>query len=372
MDGRRFNKNTMKGKKILFLIPSLIPGGMERVMSEIVTYCANHKNDEIHLILYGRKHDSFFSIPEQVCLHKHDIEYRDNKRFQYTIQTFLYLRKEIKKINPDTILSFGELWNNFVLMATIGLKYPVYISDRCQPNKKFSRKQEILKKYLYPKAKGVILQTRIAEDIYCNKYKIKNSKIIGNPIREIDTDRNIKQENIIISIGRLISSKHYDRLIDIFAKINDPNWKLVIVGDDAIKQSNSINLHNCIKKLNKEDAIILTGSQKDIESYLLKSKIFAFTSSSEGFPNVIGEAMSAGLPVVSYNCIAGPSEMIEDGKNGFLIPLFDDALFEEKLRYLMEHEEGRKQMGLMAKKSIKKFDLELICEEFYQFIVNDK
>ena len=85
------------------------------------------------------------------------------------------------------------------------------------------------------------------------------------------------------------------------------------------------------------EKIILAGTQKDVESYLLRSRIFAFTSSSEGFPNVVGEAMSAGLPVVAYDCVAGPSDMVVNDRNGYLIPLFDKGAFGVKLKYLMDN-----------------------------------
>ena len=78
---------------------------------------------------------------------------------------------------------------------------------------------------------------------------------------------------------------------------------------------------------NAEDKVFLEGKQADVETYYFKSKVFAFTSSSEGFPNVIGEAMSARLPVIAFDCIAGPSEMIKDNENGFLIPLFNFGQF---------------------------------------------
>jgi GalNAc-alpha-(1->4)-GalNAc-alpha-(1->3)-diNAcBac-PP-undecaprenol alpha-1,4-N-acetyl-D-galactosaminyltransferase len=142
---------------------------------------------------------------------------------------------------------------------------------------------------------------------------------------------------------------------------------LIIVGGDAIKQKNSITLQQKIDDLGIAKNIILAGNQKDVEEYLLRAEIFTFTSSSEGFPNVIGEAMSAGLPVVAYDCVAGPSDMIADGQNGYLIPLFDDLMFEEKLRYLMENEEERQRMGVYARESIQRFSVETIGGQYYEF-----
>ncbi len=81
--------------------------------------------------------------------------------------------------------------------------------------------------------------------------------------------------------------------------------------------------------------------------------------------------MAAGLPVIAYDCIAGPSEMMIDGVNGYLIPLFDDVMFKEKLLQLMEDEDLRNTMGQKATETIKIFDVEIIGEKFYQFIFNN-
>ena len=117
-----------------------------------------------------------------------------------------------------------------------------------------------------------------------------------------------------------------------------------------------------------EDRVIMAGKRSDVEKYYLQSKIFAFTSSSEGFPNVIGEAMSTGLPVVAYDCVAGPSEMIIDSENGYLIPLFDDEKFSEKLQLLMNNESLRNKMGERAKASIQRFSKDKISPQFLDFI----
>ena len=357
-----------KTKKISLVIPSLQAGGMERVMTELATYFSLKRDVEVHLILYGINRDIFYEVPENVRIYKPKFKFNNKFRLISTIRTLYYLRKSIKGIHPDTILSFGEYWNNFVLIATFGLKLPIYVSDRSQPNKSLGKFQDLLRKLLYPKSKGVILQTQKAKEIYQDNFNNLNIKVIGNPIREIKNLKNIKRVNQILMIGRLIESKHQDRLIKIFSKLNKPNWKLVLVGYDHLKQTNSINLEKLISKLNLSDSVVLAGKQSDVESYYLNSKIFAFTSSSEGFPNVIGEAMAAGLPVIAYDCIAGPSEMIKDDETGFLIPLFDDDTFGVKLAQLIDDEKMQKKMGASGKKKIKMFKKDLISEQFLEFI----
>ena len=165
-----------------------------------------------------------------------------------------------------------------------------------------------------------------------------------------------------------MKSKNHDRLVNIFSKTQNDGWKLVLVGGAFGKEDLSINLRKQIAELGLEDRVILAGASKDVNSYLLKSKIFAFTSDHEGFPNSIGEAMAAGLPVVSYDCIAGPSDMIDDGISGYLVPVFDDDLFVERLNYLMTHEKERHEMGKAAVEKIKQFDTAQICGKFYKVI----
>lgn len=356
-------------KKILFVIPSLGVGGMERVMSEILKYFSEQKNVDCNLILYGKCRNVFYEIPDNVILFKPNFEFNDKFRFWMTIKTMLYLRTTVKEIKPDIILSFGELWNSLVLLSLTGVNIPIYISDRCSPNKSFGFIHDTLRKYLYPKSNGIISQTQIAKNIYERKFNNKNIKVIGNPIRDID-NKNIEREKIVVSVGRLISTKNFDRLIDIFDEINDKSWKLLIIGDDADKETNMSTLKLKVEKLGKENNIILLGKSDDVDCYLSKASLFAFTSSSEGFPNVIGEAMSAGLPVVAYDCIAGPSDMIEDGENGYLIPLFNDKMFVNRLKYLMDNSGIRNQMGVNAKESIKKYSIKNIGDEYYSLLLN--
>ena len=167
-----------------------------------------------------------------------------------------------------------------MLLALIGKKLPVYVSDRCQPDKNLGKKQEFLRRWLYPKANGIIAQTNKARLIYQRKNLNQNLKVIGNPIRNIIVDTTIRKENIVLSVGRLIATKHHDELIRLFVKINQPDWKLVIVGSDALTQKNMVRLQMLIDDLNATDRVILACKQRDVESYDRRSKIFAFTSSS--------------------------------------------------------------------------------------------
>ena len=356
---------------LCLVIPTLQAGGMERVMSELTWYFASREEVDLHLVLYGRSREIFYPVPGNMTVHKPSFPFNNRLRLISTLRTLRFLRRTFSRIRPESLLSFGEYWNNLVLLSALGLKIPVYVSDRSQPDKSLGRFQDTLRRWLYPRAAGVILQTEKAREIYLRKNRSRRIAVIGNPVREIRPGRDgTMREKSVLMVGRLIRSKHQDQLIEIFARVSPPDWKLLLVGYDHLKQNNLERLQELARNLGIEQRVVFTGKQDDIDPYYLRSSIFAFTSSSEGFPNVIGEAMSAGLPVVAYDCTAGPAEMIEDGKNGYLVPLFDQEAFQEKLALLMQDEVLRTQLGAHARESIRRFSRERICESFYRFVTS--
>jgi glycosyltransferase involved in cell wall biosynthesis len=363
----------MDRKKLCLLIPSLSAGGMERVMSQLAFFFCQKDDLEMHLVLYGKDTEIFYEIPESLIIHYPKMRFNDKIRIISTLNRLCFLRRVVRIIKPDNILSFGEYWNSFVLLSLFGLPYPVYVSDRCQPDKPLGKMHAILRKWLYPRTKGIIAQTTKAKEVYEKQFRHNNIRVIGNPVRIVnDSLKPTMNENIVLTVGRLINSKNHDKLIELFVKINLPGWKLIIIGGNAQKQDNMTRLQALIKKLDAENIVILEGYHLNVEQFYLKSKIFAFTSESEGFPNVIAEAQSYGLPVIAFDCVAGPSDLIIDNHNGFLIPLSDYNLFFEKLRLLMECPELRDKFSTNAKEFVKEFSIDNIGEKYYNFIFCDK
>lgn len=353
--------------KVAFCIHSLQAGGMERVCWQLICFLADSKKHEIHLVLFGKQPELFFEVPKTVVIHRSSEPFKDSQRLLSTMRRMSWLRNTIKKLQPDRIMSFGEYWNSLVLLSLLGLNTKVFVSDRSQPNKSLGKLHDRLRAWLYPIAETVIAQTSKALSIYQNEYTAKNWATMGNPIRSIGCS-SVKRKKEILMVGRFIRSKHQDQLIKIFSKIQAPDWTLVLVGDDHLKQQNKDKWEQLARELGVEHRVKFEGKRSNVEDYYCGASIFAFTSSSEGFPNVIGEAQSAGLPVVAYDCIAGPSELIQDGINGYLIPLFDETLFQEKLQRLIDSEELRLTFGEQGQKSIKNFSVEKVGAKFMQIL----
>lgn len=342
---------------------------MERVMSELIKYYSLKGNLELHLIIYDNVREVFYPVPENVLVHLPLFPFNNKARAVSAIRTMFFLRMTVRSIKPSTILSFGEFWNSFVLLSLLGLPYPVFISDRCSPEKKFNALHSLFRRFLYPKSQGIIAQTKTAKEYYLRFFHHKSIRIIGNPIRFISPLQENEKENIVLMVGRYIKTKNQDKLIELFLDLNINGWRLVLAGYDHLKQDNSQKLEDIISRRNAKDKVILTGKLADVDSLYRRSKIFAFTSVSEGFPNVIGEALSAGLPVVAFDCIAGPSELIINNHNGFLIPLSDYGQFADKLRVIMNNESIRIKLGRNAVESVKRFSIPAIAEEYLKFIL---
>lgn len=350
---------------IVLVLPSLVGGGMERVMSELAIYFATEKKATVHLVLLGIA-EKFYKLPPQVKIHEPSFVCSRKMAFLNSFKTMWYLRNTIGELKPDAVLSFGEMYNSFVLLATIFTPYKIFVSDRSRPDKNWGRFHHLLRNLSYRRAAGIISQTNIAKKIMFGRMPHRNIKVIGNPIKAIQPAPIEGRKNIILTVGRIIKSKRIDLLIRLFDKTDNENWQLHILGDGPEKAG----LESLVASMKLNDKVVFLGRQNEVAAYYATAKIFAFTSNSEGFPNVLGEAMSAGLAPVTFNFVAGAGDLVTDNKNGFLVPMNEDAQYIKWLNTLMHSEILIQQMAAEATASIKKFDTAAIANEYYNFILS--
>ena len=358
-------------KKICLIVPSLSSGGMERVMSEIANYFSQKMDVEVHIILLLNK-KKHFTLNKTVKLH----EPIDKKRFIF-FRILIFLRKTIMKIKPDTIISFGSMYNSFVMLSCFGLenKIKIYLSDRSNPyrNTYFTMKKGgderhdgflhfILKRFFYRRAYGILCQTKLSMQLEHKSLKHRNIIYFPNPI-SLKQNSDNSRENIILNVGRFIGSKQQELLVDIFQRINNKKWKLLFLGDGETLESVKERVLDDFK-----ENIIFGGNVENVASYMRKSKIFAFTSRSEGFPNALAEALATPLASISFDCIAGPSDLIVDNYNGFLVSNNNSNDYLSRLKILMENEELRELFEKNSLSEMKKFEKEKILEDLLKII----
>lgn len=195
-----------------------------------------------------------------------------------------------------------------------------------------------------------------------------NIKVIPNFVKDFPKITTNPTQKIVLSIGRLSEQKGFLRLIDIWclvAKIPHlKEWKLHIVGDGELKEI----LYQKIHILGLENSILLKSFTKNIEEEYLQASIYALSSHYEGFPMVLLESGSYGLPSVAFDVPTGPSEILKDGENGFLIPDNNIEEFAAKLQLLMEDDLLRKRLGGKAREGIKSFTQEHIKTQWKEIL----
>ena len=353
--------NHMSEKKICLVMPSLIVGGMERVMSELANYLV--ANDaSVWLILMFRD-EMFYKLDPRIQVI--EPSFRKKSNLSYAFFLFPFVRRKIKSIHPDVVLSFGERYNSYVLLASLGLPYPVYISDRSSPNKSLSRFNLWMSKQLYKRAAGIVAQTSKAAELLSRRLNgaQANIRVIPNPLREI-VRADYPKKNQIVALGRMVREKRYDRLLEIMSLMKDQSWKLLIVGDGSLRPQ----VESLIIEYGLQDRVVLAGQQKEVDQYLEESKIYVLSSDIEGYPNALCEAMAHGLACVSFDCVAGPSDIIKNRKNGILIEDGHTELFARELDLLIENEDTRRELGEEAKKIQDTLRSDRIFELYLTFI----
>lgn len=172
----------------------------------------------------------------------------------------------------------------------------------------------------------------------------------------------------LISVGRLSKEKGFDDLLRLFKKVSvkHPDWKLNIIGDGMEKNS----LLELASELKLGDKVVFHGYQnKDyINEQLLNSSIFVMTSHTESFGLVLIEAMSHGIPCLSYTSAQGANEIIDNEKNGYLISDRNEQEMIDKIDLLIENEKLRKKLGKEARNKSKEYSGEVVLEKWSKLI----
>ena len=365
---------------ILLVIFSLsFVGGAERVLTVMANYWAE-KGWKVTVATYDHgENQPFYDLSPQV---KHEPLYLASEssnpfsRIINNYQRVKNLKKYFNKKAPDVIISFVAKRNIITLLSTLKTGIPVIVSERKNPalssNGLISR---CLRKWLYPKASGVVCQTKAMMEYYLPDLK-HNAVVIPNPVLKDHLDGSspeilLPDGKLLFAIGSMASKekvkqKGFDMLIPVFndLALKHNNWNLVILGDGPERD----HLKQMVKNYNLEDRVFLPGNVKNIHSVLNQGDLFVLSSRYEGFPNALVEAMSCGLPAVSFDCPTGPGEIIRNGVDGYLVKTEDLDTMQIMLGKLMEDQVLRKSMGEKAREVLDRFNIDSVMEEWEKLI----
>lgn len=350
---------------LVLVINSLGIGGAERVLIHLANYWANDCKHKVSFItFFQEKQMSYQLTTNNINL----INLGENKfsasklsfleHFFKIIKRIYLLRKKINLLQPDVIVSFLVGANISVLLANIGIKAPVVVSERADPFiHNISIFYKKLRSLLYQNAATITVQTKdIANYFASNVPKLqKNIFIIPNFVKVPQIKKEIKIINKItkiISVGRLDALKDHKTLIYAFAKLSNdyPDLTLTIYGDGELRDF----LQNLIMDLNLQDRVFLPGISMNIEKNLMAADLFVFPSISEGFSNALCEAMSCGLPVIAADC-AGNMNIITHEFDGLLFKCGDTEELVKSMQQLLNNPEKCNKLGSNAQNIVNKF-----------------
>lgn len=359
----------MVKKKIAFVIGSLSSGGAERVISNLSNELVNRYDI---IIITFEKSTPFYSLDERIkVIACRDINTLPKSTFQ-SLKLNYHLTKSIYKVfkheKVNIAIGFITSANILTTIAAKMYRIPCIISERNNPLVEAVPKfWIILRTLIYPRADRVVLQTNGIKTIYEKKIPSNKIRILPNPISlKLSSLRSesVTKESKILTVGRLDINKCQADLIKAFRSINSNGWTIQIIGDGNKKEE----LLELIIESNLKDKIEIISKVKDIENYYNSSSIFVFTSKTEGFPNALLEAMHFGLPCISTDCNFGPSDLIDDNNNGFLIPINDVEMLKDKLSQLMNNKSLRDQFSKKARETTEQYKSEYVISKWENLI----
>lgn len=361
----------MEKTTIAFIIHALGSGGAERVVSTLANELANKYR--VVIITYSKR-KPFYPLSSAITLFHCEEELPTSQNFFQSMRTNYSLVAKIsrflKQENVKLSIGFMTSANILAILASRLNKIPVIISERNNPYlAKVPLFWKVMRRLSYSKASFLIVQTAEVRNYFSKFLSDEKLVIINNPIAPDLTagkDEQFVKENIVLNVGRFIPGKAQDQLIKAFGAINHQGWKLHLIGSGP----KAHDYEQLIKSLDLQSSVELLPPTKNIELHYNKARIFAFTSLSEGYPNALIEAMHFGLPCISTDCPTGPSEIIVNDNNGFLIPMNDQRALQEHLELLITDSTVRSRLGKQAEKSVERFETSTIVKRWQNVIEN--
>ena len=344
-------------------------GGGERVAVSLANELT--KKYEVHLIgLTTKQSDLFFKINSQV---KYSNFFDHRVRLSKNIlKISIMLKKYFRDNEIEVAFGIGISANIFLSLAGIGTQTKVVLCDHTNSITDNSELSQKVQRYVGTKlADKIITLTQEDRENYIKKHGVSDERIcyIYNWKEAALSDVSYNNKSTkIVTVGRFDSQKGYDYLVQVAKKVlsekSDWTWEIYGSGN----QDEVDKIKELIKENNLQDKLLIKGLEKNQDLIYGDKGIYVMTSRYEGLPLVLLEAQQYNLPIVSFCCPTGPSEIVEDGVNGFLVDCYDTDKMSEKLLKLMENESLRHSFSAHAKDNMDKFDKNRILNQWIELI----
>ncbi len=357
---------------ILLYITNQICGaaGLERVLSIKTNYLVEKYDYSIHIITLNQNNEPLFYTFNPKIKH-HDIKVKGNP-LQYIKDYIFGIKKVVKQIKPNVISVCDDGLKGLYLPLLLGKPCPMIYERHVSKNIEFTEenvsyinnlKTKLIHRLMNIGAKHYDKFIVLTKD-NINEWLLNNIQVISNPLSFYPNESSKLNNKVVLAVGRQSYQKGYDRLLRSWKKVSlkYPDWVLHIYG----KFDKALMLENLATELGVSKSVYFFPPVKDIIQVYLKSSIYVMSSRFEGFGMVLTEAMSCGLPVISYDCPCGPKDIITNDEDGILVPNNNIDLFSKAILTLIEDENTKKRLGAKAKQSAKRYLPEHIVPQWDQ------
>jgi len=334
--------------RILFVMSGLGAGGAEK----IVNLLAHHRaacGDEVHVAaLNAQDTQSYFAYGSGIRLAALSGPGRLSDRFGKEALRIWGLRRYLVATRPDLVISFLTKVNVMVRIASIGLNIPIVLSER---NNFTSQGMNAIWRVARPlaarSATRLVMQTQEARNCLPARLRDK-AVVIPNPVPPANTVSAVQAVGgaRIVAVGRMEMQKGFDLLLEAFklASNANPDLSLTIYGDGPQRRA----LQEQARALDLTGRVSMPGITEKPGDWTASGDIFVLSSRFEGFPNVLLEAMMAGMASIAFACPWGPAEILCEPETGVLVPDGDVRLLALAIRLLAGDEQLRRKLGLNA------------------------
>lgn len=374
--------------KIIYCTHSICnPGGMERVLFNKVSWISSHTPWEVMIVTtdqHGRP--PFYPFPEQVATVDLGIDYSDDigrnslsRILAFTKKKSLHRRRLSELLcreKPDVTVSMYPSESSFLPSLKDGSRKVLELHYNRYFRLQYGRKglaglSDRFRTWLDRRIAGrfdrFVVLTK--EDLgywgdMPNMLAIPNAAVLPY---KIEADMSAAR---VIAVGRLDYQKGFDRLIKVWNAVSRSGvatgWRLDIFGQGECKEK----LQDMIEGFGLADTVSINPPVKDIAKEYARSSVLVMTSHYEGLPMVMLEALSAGIPVVSFDCKCGPKDLIRDGENGFLIKDGDTGAMAAALERMISDGALRQRMSACARKVSEEYSQERIMERWMHLFMS--
>lgn len=363
--------------KLTLVISSLERGGAERIISGLANAWAE-RGRQVTLITFDDRETPAYALHPGVGLRSLRVpnEFASNRlhALYRNVLRIRRLRRLIRQSAPDVVISFLDFPNILTLLATRGLGVPVIVSERANPDyddlKGIWRR---LRRLTYPWAVALVCQTSamlalLQRKIKVAGYAIPNSVVFPAAVNAGAPKRSDANAHTAIAMGRLVPQKGFDLLLEAFARVagRHPDWSIKVLGKGPLKGQ----LEAQAESLGLKDRVSFVGAVSDPFPVLRAADLFVFPSRFEGFGNALVEAMACGLPVISFDCPAGPSDIIRHRVDGVLVPPEDVTGLASAMDNLMSDAAEREKLARRAPEVLTRFSLERVLTMWDQLFMD--